>query len=64
MKILSRNENFTGERCGITFFNGKAQPDTEQMTPVKYDWFVGHGYTVEGKRPEAPKPEAQAKGKE
>lgn len=52
--IKAPNKNFIGERYGVKFYNGEAEP--KQLTVRQYDWFTSHGYKVDGERPKETKP--------
>lgn len=50
--ITTPNKQFSGERAGLTFSNGKAV--AESITGLQRRAFARLGYTVEGDEPEQP----------
>lgn len=46
MKIKTKNKNYTGVMAGVTFLNGVATVNKNNISEMDIDWFVSKGCIV------------------
>ncbi|MBQ8982706.1 MAG: hypothetical protein IJ079_03880 [Lachnospiraceae bacterium] len=48
VRIMTKNQEFSGVRAGVTFVNGSAELILDSSKAVRaYQWFLNNGYQVE-----------------